>query len=66
MRWLIVTPGLNFIDSPDAFCNRRMGGVSLMCRGMTAAKIAEDGKIIARFPYSDMLFRWTGGPFRDN
>jgi len=58
--------GPNFIDSPDAICNRQMGGVSLMCRGMAAARIVNQGYIVARLPYSETLFRLTGGPFRDD
>lgn len=54
--------GPNFIDSPDAICSRNMGGVSLMCRGMTAARIVNQGYIVARLPYSEMLFRLSGAP----
>ena len=31
----------NFIDSPDAMCDRMQGGVSLLCRGMTMAAVVE-------------------------
>lgn len=58
--------GPNFIDSPDAICDRQMGGVSLLCRGMAMARIGEEGYILVRLPYSAMLFGLTGGPFRDN
>ncbi|TPL05601.1 hypothetical protein FJ567_00540 [Mesorhizobium sp. B2-4-16] len=58
--------GPNFVDSPDAICNRTMGGVSLLCRGMVAARIVNQGYIVARLPYSETLFRLTGGPFRDD
>lgn len=46
----------NFIDSPDAMCDRMQGGVSLLCRGMTMAAVVEKTKIIARLPYSDWLY----------
>ena len=46
----------NFIDSPDAMCDRMQGGVSLLCRGMVMAAVLEKTKIIARLPYSDWLY----------
>lgn len=46
-----------FIDSPDAMCVRLMGGVSLMCRGMTIAAVAQNSTILARLPYSETLYR---------
>lgn len=55
-------PDLNPIDSPDAVCQRKQGGVSLLCRGMTAGAIADKGHIIARLPYSSVLFRLSGAP----
>ncbi|MCB1439946.1 MAG: hypothetical protein KDJ63_09250 [Nitratireductor sp.] len=57
-------PKLRLIDSPDAMCYRQMGGVSLLCRGAMAAAIANNGKILLRLPYSETLFRMTGGPYR--
>jgi hypothetical protein len=57
--------GPNFIDSPDAICNRTMGGVSLLCRGMAAARIVNQGYIVARLPYSETLFRLSGAPYLD-
>ncbi|ANK73602.1 hypothetical protein FA04_13825 [Ensifer adhaerens] len=53
--------GLNLIDSPDAFCARQ-GQPNLLCRGMTAAKVANEGKIILRLPYSQTLYSLTGAP----
>lgn len=58
-------PGLSIIDSPDAICQRNQGGVSLLCRGMTAGRIAKEGHIIARLPYSGMLFSLSGAPDLD-
>lgn len=57
--------GPNFIDSPDAICNRTMGGVSLFCRAGAAARIANQGYIVARLPYSELLFRLSGAPHLD-
>lgn len=45
-----------FIDSADAFCKREMEVVSLLCRGMTLATIANNAVIIARLPYSHNLY----------
>lgn len=53
--------GLNFIDSPDAFCARQ-GQPNLLCRGMTAARVAAQGKIILRLPYNQTLYDLTGAP----
>ena len=53
---------VNFIDSPDAICNRHAGGVSLWCRGREAGAIAQKGKILLRLPYSRLLFKMTGAP----
>lgn len=57
---------VNLIDSPDAICNRKNGGVSLMCRAVTAAAIADAGTILVRLPYSETLFRLTGAPRLDS
>jgi len=46
----------NFIDSADAMCEREMGGVSLLCRGMMMAAIAKKSTIIIRLPYSETLY----------
>ena len=53
---------VNFLDSPDAICNRHEGGVSLWCRGREAGEIAQKGKILLRLPYSEILFKMTGAP----
>ena len=39
-----------FIDSPDAMCERIQGGVSLLCRGMVMGAIVEKATILARLP----------------
>jgi len=46
----------NFIDSADAMCTREMNGVSLLCRGMMMAAIANKGTILIRLPYSEFLY----------
>lgn len=51
------TNAMNFIDSPDAVCERRMGGVSLLCRAVALGAIAD--KIMFRFPYSETLYLWS-------
>lgn len=56
---------IRFIDSPDAICQRRNGGVSLLCRGATAAAVARDGEILMRLPYSGVLYSLTGAPELD-
>jgi hypothetical protein len=43
-------------DSADAMCEREMGSVSLLCRGMMMGPIGEKGTILARLPYSEFLY----------
>ena len=45
-----------FIDCPDAMCERIQGGVSLLCRGMAIAAIANNNEIIVKLPYSSFLY----------
>jgi hypothetical protein len=45
-----------FIDSPDAMCERIQGGVSLLCRGMTLGAVASKATIFLRLPYSEWLY----------
>ena len=55
-----------FIDSPDAMCERIQGGVSLLCRGMVMGAIVEKATILARLPYSSGLYSIsTGGKSYD-
>ena len=42
-------------DSPDAICLRRLGGVSLLCRGMALGTL-KDATIIARLPYQEWAY----------
>ena len=46
----------NFIDSPDAMCERIQGGVSLLCRGIMLAGVFGKSKILIRPPYSESLY----------
>ncbi len=50
-----------FIDSPDAFCERIQGGVSLFCRGMAMAVIVDKATILVRLPYSSWLYGISTG-----
>lgn len=62
-RTIIVERSLDMplIDSADAMCKRRVGSVSLFCRGMTMGEVAKL-KIYARLPYSEWLYlKSTGG-----
>ena len=62
------TDALEFIDSADAMCERRMGGVSLFCRAaaMGAVVDADGSNILARLPYSQTLYGIsTGGKSYD-
>lgn len=57
---------MEFIDSPDAMCERMQGGVSLLCRGMAMAAVVEKATILARLPYSSWLYSVsTGGKSYD-
>lgn len=58
-------PGLMPFDSPDAVCQRTQGGVSLLCRGMTAGQVGREGNILLRLPYSDFFYALTNSPDLD-
>jgi hypothetical protein len=45
-----------FIDSPDAMCERIQGGVSLLCRMMVLGTVLEKSTILLRLPYSEWLY----------
>jgi len=52
----------NFIDSPDAMCERIQGGVSLLCRAFAMGSALNNSKILFRLPYMDWLYlASTGG-----
>lgn len=55
-----------FIDSPDAMCERIQGGVSLLCRGIIMGAVLEKATILLRLPYSESLYSIsTGGKTYD-
>ena len=55
-----------FIDSPDAICERIQGGVSLLCRGMVMGTVVNNSIILMRLPYSSWLYSIsTGGKTYD-
>jgi hypothetical protein len=53
--------GTEFIDSPDAMCERIHGGVSLLCRGMVMGAVLDEATILARMPYSAWLYGISTG-----
>jgi hypothetical protein len=57
-RTIIITRlnTMHFIDSADAWCERKMGGVNLLCRGLVTAKVAKEATILVRLPYSAALY----------
>ena len=45
-----------FVDSPDAMCERIQGGVSLLCRAMVMGAVIEKTTVLMRLPYSSWLY----------
>lgn len=62
-RTVIITRLNNteFVDSPDAICERIQGGVSLLCRGMVMGAVVGKATILARLPYSSWLYSVSTG-----
>lgn len=55
-----------FIDSPDAMCERIQGGVSLLCRGVILGAVGEKSTKVLTLPYSSTLYLVsTGGKTYD-
>jgi hypothetical protein len=52
--------GEPFFNSPDALCLERLGGVSLLCRGLAMAQAPSD-RIIVRLPYQEWAYRMSTG-----
>lgn len=50
------TGKMQFIDSADAMCEREMGQVNLLFRGAILGAIGRDAKVLARLPYSEILY----------
>lgn len=57
--WVWRSGQMNFIDSPDAICERASGGVSLLCRGVVLGAMRD--RVIARLPYSETIYLWSTG-----
>lgn len=62
-RTLIIArlTNVNFIDSADAICARKMGGVSLLCRAAVLGRVGQEAKILLRLPYSSILYGISTG-----
>ncbi|TKV71656.1 hypothetical protein FDV58_39240 [Bradyrhizobium elkanii] len=62
-RTVVITrlTNLNFVDSADAVCDRKLGGVSLLCRGAVMGKVAKEARILVRLPYSETLYSISTG-----
>jgi hypothetical protein len=52
--------GEPFFNSPDALCLERMGGVSLLCRGLAMNQAPVD-RIILRLPYQKWAYGLSTG-----
>jgi hypothetical protein len=50
-----------FVDSPDAMCERIQGGVSILCRAMVLGAVGEKGTRIVSLPYSHTLYLISTG-----
>ena len=46
---------LKFIDSADAVCERRVGYVNLLCRGLILSTVSKEGSILLTLPYFQFL-----------
>jgi hypothetical protein len=52
---------LKFVDSADAWCERQMGRVNLICRAVVMAKVAKEARVLVRLPHSSFLYEWSTG-----
>ena len=50
---------MKLIDSADAWCDRQVGSVSLICRAAILANVAKQEEILIRLPYSETLYLWS-------
>ena len=55
--WRLNT--MKFVDSADAWCERRIGSVNLLCRGAVLAKLVKEDVVIMKLPYSEALYLWS-------
>ncbi|QIB36982.1 hypothetical protein G3A56_02400 [Rhizobium oryzihabitans] len=53
---------LNLIDSPQAFCARTGKPGNDFCAAGALAGIMQNGKMLMRLPYSELLFQMSGAP----
>ena len=62
-RTLVITrlTSLHFVDSADGFCQREMGYVNLLCRGMVMGKGVDEATIVAQLPYIPWLYSGSTG-----
>jgi hypothetical protein len=62
-KTLIITrlTEMQFVDSADAMCLRKMNGVSILCRAMALGAVSKNSNILLRLPYSGYLYLWTTG-----
>ncbi len=57
---------LEVMDSADAWCERKMGGVSLLCRVGVFSRVGQESTVLLRLPYSETLYEIsTGGRHYD-
>lgn len=54
-------PSMNFIDSPDAICDRRKGEVNLACRQAAMKSTMDNNSVLVRLGYSDWLYEVSTG-----
>jgi hypothetical protein len=62
-RTVVITrlTNMNFVDSADAVCDRKLGGVSILCRAAVLGRVAKDSSILLRLPYSETLYSISTG-----
>jgi hypothetical protein len=56
--------GTKLFDSADAMCERMNNGVSLLCRGAVLAAVVENGTILMKLPYIDIVYSISTGGSR--
>jgi hypothetical protein len=67
-RTLVISrlTSMEFVDSADGWCARRMGKVNLLCRAAVMARVGQEADVLLRLPYSRTLYLWsTGGATYD-
>ena len=62
-RTVVITrlTNMNCVDSADAVCDRKFGGVSILCRVAVLGRVAKETSILLRLPYSETLYRISTG-----